>query len=187
MKLSLVHTQVLSSTVLLKHFDVVPHVGQVAGKTHRFAKVHHVDTHSALVNRAPQQWGVLGGKSDTFLVCYLLIKDILHLYLNFLIQTLMLAMHRGGWDLFLYHKYNQGRINTNHLSTLSWSVSENATGNAICCSRFIQRKCGLMFVVDTFVAREITRTDKDLTHVSSTGSGGRAQSAASDSTAGSAL
>lgn len=96
MKLSLVHTQVLSSTVLLKHFDVVPHVGQVAGKTHRFAKVHHVDTHSALVNRAPQQWGVLGGKSDTFLVCYLLIKNILHLYLNFLIQTLMLAMHRGG-------------------------------------------------------------------------------------------
>lgn len=44
-----------------------------------------------------------------------------------------------------------------------------------------------MFVVDTFVAREITRTDKDLTHVSSTGGGGWAQSAASDSTAGSAL
>lgn len=121
MKLSLVHTQVLSSTVLLKHFDVVPHVGQVTGKTHRFAKVHHADTHSALVNRAPQQWGVLDGKSDTCLVCYLLNKNILRLYLNFLIQNLMLAIHRGGSDLFLYHKYNQGGINTIHLTIFIFS------------------------------------------------------------------
>lgn len=60
-KLALVHTQVLSSTVLLKHFDLVRHVGQVVRKMHRFAKIHHVDSHSALVGRAPQDGRLLDG------------------------------------------------------------------------------------------------------------------------------
>lgn len=64
-KFSLVHAQVLSSTVLLKHFDLIPRVGQVIGETYRFAKVNHVHTHSALVNRAPQHWSVLDGEKMT--------------------------------------------------------------------------------------------------------------------------
>lgn len=63
---ALVNTQVLSSTVLLKHFDLISHVAQVVGEMHRFTKVHHVHRHSALVHRAPQHWGVLyGGKKKS--------------------------------------------------------------------------------------------------------------------------
>lgn len=46
--------EVLSSAVLLKHFDLVPHVAQVVGQMHCFAKVNHGHRHSALVHRAPQ-------------------------------------------------------------------------------------------------------------------------------------
>lgn len=59
-----VHAQVLPSTVLLEHSDLIPHAVQVGGETHRFAKVHHVYGHSALVHRAPHQWGVLDGKKE---------------------------------------------------------------------------------------------------------------------------
>lgn len=61
-ELALVHTQVFSSTVLLKNLDLIPHVAQVVGEMHCFAKVHHVHTHSALVHRAPQHGWLLGGE-----------------------------------------------------------------------------------------------------------------------------
>lgn len=63
----LVNTQVLSSAVLLTHFDLVLHVVQVMGKMHRLAQVHHVHRHSALVHSAPQQWWILDGVSLDFI------------------------------------------------------------------------------------------------------------------------
>lgn len=53
------NTQVLAAAVLLEHSDLVPHAVQLRGETHTFAKVHHVNGHSALVDGAPSQWGVL--------------------------------------------------------------------------------------------------------------------------------
>lgn len=54
-----VNTQVLAAAVLLEHSDLVPQAVQLRGETHTLAKVHHVDGHSALVQRAPRQRGGL--------------------------------------------------------------------------------------------------------------------------------
>lgn len=75
----LVNTQVLSSAVLLTHFDLVPHVVQIVGEMHRLAQVDHVHRHSALVHSAPQQGRVLDGVSLDF------IRSGIHYISNFLI------------------------------------------------------------------------------------------------------
>lgn len=66
-QLALVHTEVLPSTVLLEHLDLVPQVHEVMGEVDSLPKEHHAHTHITL-HRGPQQWCVL--EANTHLTFY---------------------------------------------------------------------------------------------------------------------
>lgn len=68
MEQAFIDAQVLTTAVLLKDFDLIPGVMAVVREMNLFAKVSHVYRHSALVHRAPQHGGILGGKEAVFIV-----------------------------------------------------------------------------------------------------------------------
>lgn len=61
--------------MLLKDFDLVPGVMEVVREVNLLAKVDHVYSHSALLHRAPQYGGVLGGKKS-LQVCFNVTVDV---------------------------------------------------------------------------------------------------------------
>lgn len=92
-----IDAQILTTAVLLKDFDLIPGVMEVAREMNLFAKVNHVYSHSALLHRAPQRGGVLEGKKLFFFFSFLHIFTFLALLKDIICRKSGPHVLRRGW------------------------------------------------------------------------------------------